>query len=211
MFTHKSEQNPMEISAMQHLRNLKGSWVFPIHRLDRATSGLLLFAHSPESARTYSEMFAKKLVRKKYLALVRGRVSEDEGSITLPILSKDNGKLQQARTDYKVLCQFESNNRVDRSTSLLLVTPHTGRTHQIRRHLRKLNHPIIGDTTHGDNKVNKNFADAFGLKKLMLSAVGLSFCLGESDDPTEMDFYVYKDETFKNICRTLKGGVFESI
>lgn len=160
-------------NALITLRDQIGSWVSPVHRLDRATSGALLFAKNEEILPALKSQFMARSVEKRYLALVRGIPKEKEALIDHPLTSERSNKLQQAQTSYRVIAEteipFNSTGRYPTSRySLLDVTLLTGRTHQIRRHLAHIRHYIIGDKKHGDNKQNIFFEREFGLENLLL-------------------------------------------
>ncbi|MDX5340299.1 MAG: pseudouridine synthase [Cyclobacteriaceae bacterium] len=169
-----------EENALIQLRDQIGSWVAPVHRLDRATSGILLFAKNEEVLPNLKARFMDRKVRKIYLSIARGIPKEKEGLIDHPLLSERSKKLQEAQTRYSVLAEseipFNSTGRYPTSRySLLEVELLTGRTHQIRRHLAHIRHYIIGDKKHGDNKQNIFFEKQFGLQNLLLHAWKLSF------------------------------------
>ncbi len=173
--------------AMQMLRDQIGQHVYPIHRLDRPTSGVLLFALSSDIARILSQSLQAKAMEKSYYALVRGHTIDSE-VIDYPlkeILDKTtDGKAQQdkaaqeAVTHYHTVARFELPYAVGRYQSvryaLVKLQPATGRKHQLRRHMAHIRHPILGDTTHGDGKQNAFFFDHFGLRQLMLRATTLT-------------------------------------
>lgn len=165
--------------AVQKLRDQIGARVYPAHRLDRPTSGVLLFAKNPETLPLLKIQFADRLVSKKYLALVRGFLKEKEGSIDHPLENERSKKLQEAVTDFKILEEveipFDTTGRYPTSRySLLELSPLTGRTHQIRRHLAHLRHYIVGDKKHGNNKQNHFFTSQFGLDNLLLHGYQLN-------------------------------------
>lgn len=167
-------------NALIQLRDQIGSWVSPVHRLDRATSGLLLFAKNEEILPQLKAMFMDREVKKSYLTIARGIPAEQEALIDHPLESERSKKLQEAQTKYKVIANSEipynSTGRYPTSRySLLEVDLLTGRTHQIRRHLAHIRHYIIGDKKHGDNKQNIFFERQFGLNHLLLHAWKLSF------------------------------------
>ncbi|MDB5116341.1 MAG: pseudouridylate synthase [Mucilaginibacter sp.] len=166
-----------EIFALQLLRDQVGLKVNPVHRLDRATGGILLFALNKEVEIAMQQQFAGNRVHKQYLAIVRGYTPDTE-DIDYP-LKKDNGTLQEAFTAYNTLKRAEIAvpfGKHDTSRySLVEVSPTTGRMHQIRKHLSHVNHPIIGDTTHGCNKQNKLFKEKWDMATLLLHASQLSF------------------------------------
>ncbi|WP_406666627.1 tRNA pseudouridine(65) synthase TruC [Gallaecimonas sp. GXIMD1310] len=188
MLVHRSKIAAGErVFAMQTLRDQLGQHVFPVHRLDRPTSGLLLFALSAEVARALTTQFTSRQVQKSYLTLVRGWVRE---AATLdyplqeehdPILGKATADkaAQTAVTAYAPLAQVELPLPVGRYPtarySLLACAPHTGRRHQLRRHFHHLSHPIIGDTTHGDGRHNRLFRHQLGFDDLALRAWRLCF------------------------------------
>ncbi|WP_214070510.1 pseudouridine synthase [Mucilaginibacter sp. dw_454] len=163
--------------ALQLLRDQVGAKVNPAHRLDRATGGVLLFAFDKDIEIAMQQLFADNRVSKTYLAIVRGHTPDAE-DINYP-LKKENGTLQDAFTHYSTLKQAELPvplGKHDTSRySLVEVKPSTGRMHQIRKHLSHVNHPIIGDTTHGCNKQNKLFRERWAMTTLMLHASQLKF------------------------------------
>lgn len=174
--------------AMQLTRDKVGCHVFPVHRLDRPTSGILLFAKSSEMANGLCEQFAAHTVDKEYLAIVRGNMHE-AGTLDYALKEeldelgdKDvdpNKAAQDAVTSYKPLLNSEipypSGRYATSRYALVQLSPHTGRKHQLRRHMAHLRHPILGDTTHGDGKQNKFFRSHFGINRLWLIAKKLSF------------------------------------
>lgn len=167
-------------NALIQLRDQIGSWVSPVHRLDRATSGILLFAKQEEILPALKMQFMERSVQKSYLTIARGIPKEKSGMIDHPLHSERSGKLQEAQTSYTVLAETEipynSTGRYPTSRySLLKLDLHTGRTHQIRRHLAHIRHYIIGDKKHGDNKQNIFFEKQFGLTNLLLHAYNLEF------------------------------------
>lgn len=168
------------VSCLQILRDQIGQRVYPAHRLDRPTSGVLLFSKQEEILPQLNSQFADRSIEKDYLAIVRGILQEKEALIDHPLPNIKSGKLQEARTHYDVLEEseipFNSTGRYPTSRySLLLLKPETGRTHQIRRHLAHIRHYIIGDKKHGDNKQNIFFQKQFGLENLLLHAFELKF------------------------------------
>lgn len=164
--------------ALQQLRDQIGRHVFPIHRLDRPTAGLLLFALTPAAARVASELFQQRHVRKRYLALVRGYPAQQD-EIDYPLRDENRLELRSAQTQYRRLARLELPIPVDRyltaRSALVEVQPRTGRYHQIRRHFAHIRHPVIGDTSHGDRHHNRLFREHFGMHRLLLVATTLSF------------------------------------
>lgn len=189
LFVHRSYMDKDEIYfALQLTRDQIGQYVYPVHRLDRPTSGVLLFALSSEIARLMGQIFTDKAIQKTYYALTRGHLLGKD-IIDYPLKEKldklgdknvsRHKEPQQAQTAYDSICtaslpislgKFESVRY-----SLVKLQPNTGRRHQIRRHLAHLRHPIIGDINYGDNKQNPFFREYFGFKRLMLIAKKLDF------------------------------------
>ncbi|WP_040628157.1 pseudouridine synthase [Mucilaginibacter paludis] len=163
--------------ALQILRDQLNRHVFPAHRLDRKTGGVLLFALDKETEKLMQTQFMENAVKKKYLALVRGH-TPDEQEIDYP-LRKENGTLQDAFTRYKTLARAELKvplgNHPTSRYSLIEAQPETGRMHQLRKHFSHIFHPIIGDRTHGCNKQNKLFKERWGMETMLLHATQLSF------------------------------------
>lgn len=174
--------------AMQLTRDLVGCHVFPVHRLDRPTSGVLLFAKSSEVANALCEQFAAHSVEKQYLALVRGNMHES-GVLDYALKveldevgdkhARQDKAAQDAVTAFEPLLNAEipypSGRYPTSRFALVRLTPKTGRKHQLRRHMAHLRHPILGDTTHGDGKQNTFFREHFGINRLWLIAKKLTF------------------------------------
>lgn len=178
LLVHKSKMAAnADVFALQLLRDQLGQRVYPAHRIDRKTSGVLLFSLDPETDKLMKEQFAQKNMAKKYLAIVRG-YTDAEGTIDYA-LRKDNGTLQEAVTHYKTLASTEIAVPLGKHStsrySLIEAIPETGRMHQIRKHLAHIYHPIIGDRPHGCNKQNKLFKERWEMDKMMLHAFQLSF------------------------------------
>ena len=206
LFVHRSFMDKDEIYfALQLVRDQIGKYVYPVHRLDRPTSGVLLFALSKEVAQKLNEAFANKSnsvetigekstgaeLTKTYFALVRGYlpITKEIELIDHPLkekldklgdknVSRDKAA-QSAQTHYQVIKQASLPIALGKFDSvrysLVKLLPVTGRRHQIRRHLAHLRHPILGDINYGDNKQNPFFIKHFGFKRLMLIAKSLSF------------------------------------
>lgn len=161
-----------EFIVLQILRDQIGQHVYPIHRIDRKTSGVLLFALDTETNRRVGKDFAEHNLTKEYTAIVRGWI--DESGVVDYALTNDNGKTQDAITRYKCLGRFELDLPLGKFQtsrySHVMVTPHTGRMHQIRKHMNHLRHPIIGDRPYGCSKQNRLWKKEFGLTDMMLHA-----------------------------------------
>ncbi len=164
-------------TALQLVRNQINQYVYPIHRLDRKTSGVLVFALNKKALSLLNKAFQEHEIEKKYFAIVRGYTPK-EGSIDYA-LKNESGKIQEAITHFKRLDQTEipipfGMHQTSRY-SLVSLYPKTGRHHQLRKHMAHIFHPIIGDRPHGCNKQNKLFKERFGLDKMMLHASEIQF------------------------------------
>lgn len=163
--------------ALQLLRDQLKQTVYPAHRLDRKTSGVLIFSLDKPTDRLMQQKFQNKAVCKKYLALLRG-FAPSEMAIDYP-LKKEDGVEQDAITHFRTLKQFELNVPSGKHTtsrySLVEANPETGRMHQLRRHFAHIFHPIIGDRPHGCNKQNKFWLENFQMNTMLLHASEVSF------------------------------------
>lgn len=178
LLVHRSPiASDAEEFAIQLLRDQAGQKVYPVHRIDRKTAGVLLFAFDKPAEITMQKLFMENVVHKQYLAIVRGYTADD-GEIDYP-LRKENGTLQDAFTAYTTLKRAElpvafGGHQTSRY-SLIQAEPKTGRMHQIRKHLSHIFHPIIGDRTHGCNKQNKLFTETWNMSTMLLHAAVLTF------------------------------------
>lgn len=163
--------------ALQLLRDQIGMPVYPSHRLDRKTGGILLFALDKDTDSGMQQLFAQRKVQKSYWAVVRGYTS-NMGSIDYPLL-KPNGTAQDAITHFQTIAHaeipFSSGKFPTSRYSFVSVTPETGRMHQIRRHFAHIFHPIIGDRPHGCNKQNRFWKETFTMDTMLLHARKLIF------------------------------------
>lgn len=174
--------------ALQRTRDQLGYRVWPIHRLDKPTSGILLFARSPDIARLASDQFADRAVEKTYTAIVRGW-PDPEGRIDYPLKEirdrTTDGKVrpdkpaQDAVTEYSTLATTEVLHAVGRYPTAryarVAVRPQTGRKNQIRRHFKHIFHPVIGDRKFGDRAHNAFYHNELGVDRMLLAATGLAF------------------------------------
>jgi tRNA pseudouridine65 synthase len=187
LLVHRTPLDPREERfALQLVRDILGRRVYPVHRLDRPTSGVLLFALSPAMAQQLAATFAERRVEKHYLAVVRG-VTAEAGVIDHPLAdlpdrylsSRQDGEERDAVTAYRRLAAVELPVAVGRYPasrySLVAALPRTGRRHQLRRHFKHLFHPIIGDTNYGEGRHNRFFREELGCHRLLLHAVELNF------------------------------------
>lgn len=162
---------------MQLLRNQLSTRVYPTHRLDRKTGGVLLFALDPATNAAMQQLFRERKVEKRYLAVVRG-FTEEAGEIDYP-LTNDRGEMRDAVTRYKTLARTEIavpfGKHPTSRYSLLELQPLTGRQHQLRKHLAHIFHPIIGDRPHGCNKQNRLWKERWNMTTMLLHASSLVF------------------------------------
>lgn len=183
--------------AMQLTRDAVGCHVFPVHRLDKPTSGVLLFAKSPAVARSLTEAFTEHKITKQYLAVVRGFMPE-QGTVDYALSFQPDAiadkfadldkPAQEAVTHWQRLAQvelpFAVSKKHDTSRySLMRLIPETGRKHQLRRHMRHLFHPIVGDTSHGDGRHNRFFRTQYGCARMLLHAQSLALSHPVTGEP----------------------------
>jgi tRNA pseudouridine65 synthase len=212
LLVHKSMIDKNEIYfAMKILSNQIGQWVYPIHRLDKPTSGVLLFALDSNTAKIMSEQFQTKTIEKTYVAVVRGYI-KDDGVIDYPLSVKldkiaDKDKkpkeAQSAITHYKSLGKVEIDYAVGKYEktrySLVELRPKTGRKHQLRRHMKHLSHHILGDTKYGRGEHNKLIRKEFNCHRLLLHAKRLTFKHPKSEKMIKLEAKL--DDTFNNILK----------
>ncbi|MEL6123754.1 MAG: pseudouridine synthase [Bacteroidota bacterium] len=165
-----------EIFALQLVRDAVGRRVNLVHRLDRKTSGVLLFSFDKITTQLVQKAFVDREVGKRYIAIVRGFITEAQ-QIDYPLRS-ESGNLQNAVSNVYPICKTEIAVPFGKwptsRYSLVEVIPTTGRLHQIRRHLAHINHPIIGDRPHGCNKQNRLFKERWNMTEMLLHASELS-------------------------------------
>jgi len=175
--------------ALQLLRDQIGQKVNPVHRLDRKTGGVLLFALNKPAEIAMQQQFMENQVVKTYLAILRG-FTPDEGEIDYP-LAKENGTIQEAQTSYRTLNRAELHvpfgNHPTSRYSLVQANPATGRMHQLRKHFSHIFHPIIGDRTHGCNKQNKLFKERWQMETMLLHASRLAFTHPYTNQPVVIE------------------------
>jgi len=191
--------------AVQLLRNqIGGQHVYPVHRLDRKTAGILLFAKTKEANQDVQKLFRKRQVEKTYVALVRGFVDES-GQIDYAL--KHNEKTQEATTNYKLIHHLELDlpfGKFETSRySLVELKPETGRFHQLRKHMAHILHPIIGDRPHGCNKQNKLWKERFNINTMCLCANSLRFTYPNDHLITISAPYSYELQRVLALCKDL--------
>lgn len=174
MANNQSEESSLiELLQQQFLKQN-----YPVHRLDRKTSGIILCAKSKQDVVTFQNLFLTTQIRKTYWALVRGYTPE-LGEIDTPVKGRDANVHKEALTYFKRLKTANSSIAVhpynNSRYSIIELKPETGRLHQLRIHMNKISHPIIGDPKYGDRFHNRMFATEFNCDKLFLHAKGLEF------------------------------------
>lgn len=198
LLVHRSEIDRHETRfAVQLLRDQIGRQVWPVHRLDRGTSGVLLFALDRGTTTALGRAFETCAVCKQYLAVVRGWPAE-KGLVDHALTRETDPRAarpsstepQAARTRWERLACIELPIAVDRYPcsryALLRLYPETGRRHQIRRHMKHIAHPVIGDATHGKGIHNRMFAEHFGCSRLLLMCEAMRLEHPASGQPLEL-------------------------
>ncbi|HYO96856.1 MAG TPA: pseudouridine synthase, partial [Polyangiaceae bacterium] len=168
LLVHRGLANDRDV-ALFRVRDALGAHVFPLHRLDRGTSGALVFARTRAAASTLGRAFQESRVDKRYLALVRGTPPAD-GVVDYPLPKNEGGERVPAVTHFRLLAR----SQVERC-SLVEARPLTGRLHQVRRHLCHLGHPLVGDVNHGRGEINRHFRATYALHRLALHAHFVGF------------------------------------
>ncbi|MBL4683272.1 MAG: hypothetical protein JKY37_01685 [Nannocystaceae bacterium] len=178
LLVHRQRGVAGEAAALQQVRDHVGQHVYPVHRLDRSTSGVLVFGMTSDAASRLAPAFANRLVDKRYVAVVRGTPSE-RGVVDYVLRDESDGVRRDAVTEFARLAVTEIDEPVPPHPtarySLVALRPRTGRTHQLRRHMAHLRHPIVGDVCHGDGRHNRVFRRRFNSHRLLLWATMLRF------------------------------------
>ena len=219
LLVHRSPIDKNETRfAIQELRDQIGRFVYPIHRLDKPTSGILLFALDKESAKRMSEQFRCRETKKEYIAIVRGYTNKS-GLIDHALVEKldkvadrDASKQrepQEAVTEYKTLNTVELDHSVGRYDktrySLVKLSPKTGRKHQLRRHMKHISHHILGDTKYGRGEHNKFVRERYGCHRLMLHAISLEIKHPYKDETLKISASL--DETFTSMFKEFSWSI----
>ncbi len=215
LLVHRSQIDRHETRfALQMVRDQLGKRVYSVHRLDKGTSGILLFGLNEASGRALSKQFEAGEVGKRYIAIVRGWPAA-QGEIDHPLtrwcddhetaLEVPDAPPQEALSRFKRLATVELPHTVDRYPTsryaLLELEPVTGRRHQLRRHLKHISHPIIGDATYGKGRHNRLFTSLFGTARLLLACTHLNLrhpVTGET-----MNLVAPVSEDFAQVCGAL--------
>jgi len=220
LLVHRSPIDRHETEfALQYARELNGGeHVYPVHRLDRPTSGLLLFARDPHTASLLGQAMMANSVHKTYQALVRGWPPEG-GLIDHALrehavdkrLKDEPQPLREAQTRYTRLATTQLPVGIEGFAtsrySLMALHPLTGRKHQLRRHMQHISHPIIGDTNYGRTRHNHYFAERFGHSRLMLAATELRFTHPITGTPLHLE--APPSEDFQRVVWEIFARAFE--
>ncbi len=213
LLVHRSPIDRYETEfAVQILRDQIGQFVYPVHRLDKPTSGVLLFALDKESASLLGEQFMSRENKKSYIAVVRGYIEERgiiEHALTIKldkIADKDSSvptEAQEATTEYERVATVELDfavGKYDKTRySLVKLYPMTGRKHQLRRHMKHISHHILGDTKYGRGEHNIFIREQFDCHRMLLHASELQI-----RHPYTNEILVIQaslDDTFESMCK----------
>lgn len=188
LIVHRNEFTHGEVdNLLSRTRKQIQQYIYPVHRLDRPTAGLIIFALTKEASKILAKAFLNREVEKYYLAIVKGSTPPTGGTIDRPLRKKPKPEFQDALTHFKTVCSAVEPIAVGpfehTSYSLVEVHPITGRYHQIRRHLAGIHHPILGDKKHGHVQYNKAFMENLNLPGLMLQSYRLEFNHPISGEP----------------------------
>ncbi len=212
LIVHYNKYSRKEANVINYLGGYLQQKIYTIHRLDRGTSGMMIFARSSEIAGAISKQFMERSVTKKYLALLKGDV-QDSFSIEQPIKNKFNKEIVSATTILKPIRQSKLNNASESSEhgrfTLVSLDLVTGRPHQARIHCQSIEHPVIGDNSYGDKIVNQQFVEDFGIEEMLLR----SFCL-ELRHPVDnktMTFWAGFSESWLNAFQKLGIDLEEEV
>ena len=212
LLVHRTSVDAHEpLCLLQTLRDQIGCRVHAIHRLDKGTSGIIVFALHPEAAKRLSRAFREEDVEKRYVAVVRGYTPE-QVVVDWPLRDtidtrsrRRSATVRPAVTEVRRLARAELPTPVGRYAtarySLVACRPRSGRQHQIRRHLKHLRHPVIGDANYGDLAHNRFFRDTLGVGRLLLAAIQI--CFQHPYTNTELRIAAPLDEAFRRAFREL--------
>jgi tRNA pseudouridine65 synthase len=213
LLVHRSMIDRYETEfAVQILRDQIGQFVYPVHRLDKPTSGVLLFALDKESASLLGEQFMSRESKKSYIAVVRGYIEERgiiEHALTIKldkIADKDSSvpiEAQEATTEYERLATVELDfavGKYDKTRySLVKLYPMTGRKHQLRRHMKHISHHILGDTKYGRGEHNIFIREQFDCHRMLLHASELQIKHPYTNETLVIQASL--DDTFESMCK----------
>ncbi len=175
---HHSRNVANEESLLQLLKTIYNNKLYPIHRLDRRTSGIIMLAKNTNYVHDFQQLFTNNLIQKKYLGVVRGHAPEEK-IINSPVKGRDSNVYKEAETHliclHKITLDIPVKPYDTSRYSLVQLTPKTGRLHQLRIHMNKISNPLIGDGKYGDKNHNVMYETNFGWNTLFLHAYSLDF------------------------------------
>ena len=208
ILVHRSfETSNQEISLCMLLRRMTGRRMYPVHRLDRATSGVMIFANTPTDARILGDQIREHSARKTYLACVRGWTDQDL-TIDHPLAEDACEPAKTAVTQLHTLRTVELPHAVEgyptARYSLVELHPLTGRHHQLRRHMKHIHHPIIGDSTYGRSAHNRFFREHYSCGRLLLHAYQLTLRHPQGETIT---FQAPPSGEMQNIIQLFQGEI----
>jgi len=203
---HKNDFMPADAEYLtKQVGKLTGLSVYPVHRLDAKTSGVIILAFSNEIAAALAKQFEQRTVKKTYLMVCKG--SPDEGTFDKPVLIKKKKKRQSALTKYKTIKTIDTfisyKNDENVSLSLVKAQPETGRWHQLRQHFAMNRTNILGDTQHGDWTLNKIMTELTDVQRLLLHASQLDFSHPVSKEKISLEAPIPK--AFEEVLTQLEG------
>jgi tRNA pseudouridine65 synthase len=205
LLMHRTPISQDKVFLLQWVRQQLGQRIYTVHRLDRGTSGVVLFGKTPEMASLLGQALGQQEMQKTYLAVVRGWLLDSE-TIDYPLQDSESGQVHavEAKTHYKCLQKSELDHPIGiryptARFSLAEITPFTGRRHQIRKHFAHIRHPIIGDKRHGDVKHNTYFKNNFSISRMLLHAHSIQFAHPESG--AQLSITSQPDLEFQSACQ----------
>lgn len=205
---HKNSHMPRDQDyLLKRVGLMTGLTIYPVHRLDAKTSGIVLMAFDTASASVIGRQFEERLVEKGYLAFVKG--NPGAGNFDSPVLDRKKKRRVDALTGYRTLASYptslEYKDILKPEISLVELWPRTGRWHQLRQHLSALHFDIIGDTQHGDWTLNKIITERTGFRRLMLHARSLQFSHPQTAEKLLLE--VAAPEIFSRLEEILENGL----
>jgi len=201
-------ESPKEevLSLQTFLQEQLNRKVYPVHRLDKQTDGLIIYAFSKEGADKLRKVFQSKSVEKTYLAFCHDHFTEERIRVDAPLKKNKQKVTEKAVTIIEPVQNIDIELRGEkRKYSVVMCYPETGRFHQIRRHLRHIKHPIVGDSIYGNSWNNEAFQEEFRVDRTLLSAITLKF-----QDPWSKQNILVKtklDFDFANLLNSLNVKV----
>lgn len=189
LLVHKSSECTDKDNLLKQVRNKINQYVYPLHRLDRAVSGIVVFSKSPHLVKEFQTIWHTDKVRKFYLALSKGNFTQS-GEFNFA-LKAENNTFKEALTRYRPLVRFQT-------STLLEVEIKTGRHHQIRRHFARRVEHLLGDRKYGKKKYNDYYLNHFDLKRIFLHSHKM-----ELENPINFEKYILRAPLADDLSQTL--------